>query len=93
VQDPQSSMPPHDYRVSRGLRLLVFSFVAAALVVSAFVVSFRWIWDSFLAEPLGRGAYEARAEILVPSILILTLLIAYWLRESSIRIGARDGRR
>lgn len=86
-------MPPRDYRVSRGLRLYLFSFVAAALVVSAFVVSFRWIWDTFVAEQLNRGAYEARAEILVPSIVLLTFLIAYWLRESSNRIGSRDDRR
>lgn len=75
MADPDPRFPSKEYKTSRRLRLLIFSFVAASLLVSMFVVLFSFVWNEFLAEPFRRSPYQARIEFLVPAILLITGLI------------------
>lgn len=101
MREENASLPPRDYRVSRALRVGVFSFVASSLIVAGFVVTFQWIWNGFLGDWLHNlapnvirgGDYEARLEVIALAILFLTGLIAYWLWDASSRLGGRESQR
>lgn len=68
--------PRRDYRISRGLRTLAFSFVAALVLVSLLIVVVRFLYDTYVAPALGREPYSSRVEFIVPAIIVITAILA-----------------
>lgn len=83
VADFDVNLPPKTYWMSRALRVLLFAFVAAALVVSMAVVAIQFIWNEFVAQALNRQPYEVYPQFVVPAILLIGLVFAKLIWDAS----------
>lgn len=68
--------PRRKFRTSRFLRVLVFSLLASITLVSLLIVVVRFIWDGFVAEAVGGGAYNPQPLFIVPSMGIIAFILA-----------------
>ncbi|MBI2078009.1 MAG: hypothetical protein HYT80_06530 [Euryarchaeota archaeon] len=74
--------PRHDFRMSRVLRILVFSFVVSTVFVGVLIALMRFLWDAYLRhipvvqQSLGGGEYNAQPLLVVPMIFIVTGVMA-----------------
>jgi hypothetical protein len=93
VHETASGDGPRAYAGSRLLRLAAFCLVVSALLVSAFVVVFRFVWDRFLREALGNKApYQARIELLLPAMLLIAFFLgaSLWRSTRDVRTPKAD---
>lgn len=67
---------PRGHLLTRLMRLFAFSFVASVLLVSLLIVVISFVWDQFVAPALDRPPYAPRVEFIVPSILLVTAIVA-----------------
>lgn len=74
---------PRDRRLTRLMRLLLFSFVAATLIVSLLIVLIAFVWDRFVAPALGQAPYAPRVEFVIPSILLITAILGKIIWDAS----------
>lgn len=83
MRDLYPSLPPKAYTVSRKLRLWLFSFVAATMLVSLLVVTIQFFWDVWIRHWVGGGPYQPRVEFVVPSILLVAWLLSKLLWDAA----------
>lgn len=70
-KDPRSS-----FKTSRGLRVLVFSFVAAVILTSVLISVVRFLWDEFLRQWFGGAAYQPQPLFILPAMGLIAALLA-----------------
>lgn len=81
--------PRRRFNVSRLLRVVLFSFVAAVIIVSLLIVSVRFVWDNFVAGPLGQGPYDSNPIIVLPAMVVIAALLTKVLWDNAQGAAAR----
>lgn len=75
MPDLYPSFPRKDYRISRALRLLVFSVVTTTLFISLLIVTIQFAWDGVVAPQFHQAPYTVRVEFVLPTILLVTFVV------------------
>lgn len=67
--------PRKSYKVSRQLRVLVFSLVASIVLVSLLIVVVRFVWDNFVAPMLDQAPYNSNPIFVVPAMFLIAAFL------------------
>lgn len=70
--------PRRRFNTSRLLRILVFSFVVATVVVSFLIVAVRFIWENATGNN-----YDSNPLLILPAIVVITAMMAKLLWDSA----------
>lgn len=77
-KDPRAS-----YKISRQMRILAFSLVAAIVLVSILIVSVRFVWDTFVVPNFNQSAYNSNPLIVVPAMILIAAFLAKLLWDTA----------
>ncbi|HEX9816320.1 MAG TPA: hypothetical protein VGB18_05020 [Candidatus Thermoplasmatota archaeon] len=77
-KDPRAA-----YKVSRQLRILVFSLVVSIVLVSLLIVFVRFVWDSFVVPNFGQAPYNSNPFFVVPAMLLIAAFLGKLLWDTA----------
>jgi hypothetical protein len=69
-KDPRAA-----YKLSRQLRVLVFSLVASIVLVSLLIVFVRFVWDTFVVPNFNQAPYNSNPFFVVPAMLLIAAFL------------------
>lgn len=77
-KDPRAS-----YKISRQLRILVFSLVASIVLVSLLIVFVRFVWDTFVVPNFGQAPYNSNPFFVVPAMILIAAFLGKLLWDTA----------